>query len=225
MACAPWTGSGKHCRQSGWDVEALACQDTTSEADEGGENFPAERGVDRMNKKNNNYDARLWDVLEKGKMADLSQFHQQGFFDETPLYTRESDTAFLPDNGKANEVLLRFALKFLRSVIAYEQHSKGYFAAITVWDFSEDRLVPNIFAWCRPLEEMEPKLALKAVTTAFGKRIVKNVPKLGLTDKLEVLEDTETEPGSTRVFVGPMTPPYQGFLTLDNFRDTALSTK
>jgi len=112
---------------------------------------------------NKNYDAKLWEVLEKRKMADLSQFHQQDFFDEAPLYTRRSDVDFLPNGETANEMLLGFALKFLNSVIAYEQHSKGYFAAITLWGFSDDRLVPNIFAWCRPVEESEGKLPLRRV--------------------------------------------------------------
>ena len=83
-----------------------------------------------------NYESRLWRLLEKGKLADLSQFHRPGFFDEVPLYSRESDVDFLPDDETANEVLLGFALKFLKSVIAYEQHRSGYFAAITVCDFT-----------------------------------------------------------------------------------------
>jgi hypothetical protein len=203
-------------------MEALARHDTSSETYEGAENLPDERGVERMN---NNYDARLWNLLEKRKLADLSQFHQQGFFDEVPLYSRKSDVDFLPDDESANEVLLGFALKFLKSVVAYEQHREGYFAAITIWDFSEDRLVPNIFVWCHAVQGLEKKLALVPVTSSFGKRTKKLVSKLRLGDQFSVLEDTLTEPGTKRVFIAPMVQPYQGFVLLDHFRNQALISK
>jgi hypothetical protein len=195
-------------------MEALARKDATAGADQGAKSIPPKCGVERMN---NNCDTKLWQVLKKRKMADFAQFHQPGFFDEAPLYTRESDVDFLRHDEKANEILLRFALKFLESLIEYEQHPKGYFAAITLWDYSEELLVPNIFAWCRPVKGLDEKLVLKTVATTFGKRIKRMVPKLGLTDSFKVLEDTRTEPGSTRVFIGPTFPSYHGFVSVEHF--------
>jgi len=174
---------------------------------------------------NEKYDTRLWKLLEERTLADLSQFHQQGFFDEVPLYSRESDVDFLPDDETAKEVLLGFALKFLNSVIAYEQHRGGYAAAITVWDFTENRLVPNMFIWCRADRELEDKLTLRTVKTPFGKRIKKLVSKLRLGNQFSVLEDVLTIPDTTRVFIAPMVQPYQGFVTLDHFRSSALNSK
>ena len=179
--------------------------------------------MEHMN--NKDFDAQLWNVLEKHKLGDLSQYHRPDFFDEAPLYTRKSDVGFLPSGARANEIILRFALKFLSSVIAYERHTKSYFAAITIWDIGDSRIVPNIFAWCRPIEELEAKLDLKPTTAAFSKRIGKMIPKLGLSDRIKILEDAETELGSTRVFIGPMVAPYRGFFTLDHFRSPALHAK
>ena len=52
----------------------------------------------------NNYESRLWGLLEEEKLADLSQFHQRGFFDEVPLYSREADIDFLGDGKKTARV-------------------------------------------------------------------------------------------------------------------------
>ena len=185
-------------------------------------NIPEERGVERMNE---NYDARLWKLLEERNLADLSQFHQQGFFDEVPIYSRETDVDFLPDDKTANEVLLGFALKYLKSVIAYEQHPGGYSAAITVWDFTEDRLVPNMFVWCGAVRELAEKLVLRTVETSFGKRIEKLVSKLRLGNQFSVLEDALTVSDTPRVFIAPVEQPYQGFGTLEHFRSPALNSQ
>ncbi len=174
----------------------------------------------------NAYDSRLWRLLEKKKLADLSQFHQPGFFDEVPLYSRASDVDFLPDDeNQANGILLRFALKYLKSVVAYEPHRTGYVAAITVWSFSDSRVVPNLFIWCGALRELKKKLALKAVATPFGKQLKKRVPRLNVGDHLEVLEQASTIPDTIRVFIAPARPPYQGFVTLDHFRRPARVSK
>jgi len=163
---------------------------------------------------NSEYERRLWEVLEKEKLTDLSQFHRVGF-DEVPLFSRESDLEFLPqENGAAREMLLRFALKFLNAVIAYEKHPTGYFAAITLWDVPSERLVPNLFAWCGNTGRLKEKLALDHATTPFAKGIKKVLPKLHLVEKLEVREDTSTDPDATRVFVAPGRAPYKGFLPL-----------
>lgn len=174
----------------------------------------------------NNYESQLWKLLEKQQLADLSRYHQPGFFDEVPLYSRESDIDFLPANEKeATAILLRFALKFLKSVVAYESHRTGYVAAITVWDFSDAPIVPNLFVWCAPVRELKKKLVLQTVTTAFGKRIKRMVPRPRLDDPFEVLEDVSTVPDSTRLFFAPARPSYAGFVTLDQFRSPAPSAK
>ncbi len=170
----------------------------------------------------NSYESRLWNLLEEEKLADLSQFHQRGFFDEVPLYSRESDIDFLPGGANAaSEILLRFALKFLKSVVAYEEHRTGYFAAVTIWGFSDAPLVPNLFVWCGAVRELVNKLTLNDVKTPFGKQIKRLVPRLRLSDQFEVLEDTSTNPDAARVFIAPAQPPYQGFMSLGTLRTLA----
>ncbi len=173
---------------------------------------------------NNGYENRLWKLLEKAKLADLSQFHQPESFDEVPLFSRESDIEFLLKDNAAREILLRFALKFLRSVIAYEEHRRGYFAAITIWG-SADPLVPNLFVWCGDVRKLKEKLALEAATTSFGKQIKKLVSKLHLGKTFGVREDTLTLPRETRVFIAPEQPPYKGFVPLTAFRMLAKAAK
>ena len=170
-------------------------------------------------KKTNNYESRLWGLLEEGKLADLSQFHQPGFFDEVPLYARESQIGFLPaDEQTANEILLRFALKFLTSVVAYEKHRKGYFAAITLWTAPAGPLVPNLFVWSGPVRGLKAKLALHAVRDPFGKQIKKLVQKAHLGEPFDVYEDSSTVAETARVFIAPAHAPYRGFAVLDTFR-------
>jgi hypothetical protein len=174
----------------------------------------------------NNYESRLWRMLEEKKLADLSQFHRPGFFDEVPLDSRQSDVDFLPeDESEANGVLLRFTLKYLKSVVAYEPHRTGYMAAITVWSFADSPMVPNLFVWCGALRELKKKLALKAVATPFGKRMKKLVPRLKVGDRLDVLEQASTVPDTIRVFIGPARPSYPGFVTLERFRRPARASK
>jgi hypothetical protein len=175
-----------------------------------------------MEHMNNHHDEnRLWRILEKEKLADLSQFHQSGSFDEVPLFSRESDIDFLLKNDRANEILLRFALKFLNAVIAYEQHRRGYFAAITVWSQPAEPLVPNLFVWCGDVRRLKKKLALDGATSSFAKQIRKIVSKVQLGEKFEIGEDTETVPDTTRIFIAPGRPPYRGFMPLTAFRKQA----
>ncbi len=172
-----------------------------------------------------NYESRLWKLLEQEKLADLSQFHQAGFRDEVPLYSRESDLDFLPNNsGITNEILLTFALKFLKAVVAYEEHRAGFFAAITVWRLSGP-VVPNLFIWSGPVRELEDKLTLNVVATPFGKRVKRIVSKLRTQDDFELLEDTSTIPNMPRVFFGLARSPYAGFVTLDKLRKPLSSAK
>jgi hypothetical protein len=203
-------------------METLTGWTTSSETNQGTENLSSECRMERMN---NDYENRLWKLLEKEKLTDLSQFHQRGF-DEVPLFSRESDVEFLPhEDDAASEFLLRFALKFLNSVIAYEKHQSGYFAAITVWNLSAETLVPNLFVWCGDVRDLKEKLALDVAKTSFAKRIKKLLSKLHLCEKFEIREDTSTVPDATRVFIAPERPPYQGFLPLTAFRKQAKATK
>ena len=41
------------------------------------------------------YESKLWAVLTKEGLVDLSQFHARDVFDEVPLYSRDSDVDFL----------------------------------------------------------------------------------------------------------------------------------
>jgi hypothetical protein len=179
------------------------------------EDLPSQCGVERMN---HHYESRLWELLEKQKLADLSQFHQPGCFDEVPLCSRQSDIEFLPTGERAaNEILLRFALKFLNAVIAYEEHRSGYFAAITVWDFSADRLIPHLFFWSKSVRGLKQELKLRPATSRFAKQISRLVGQIDLGERLAIGEDTSTVHGATRIFIAPEHPPYKGFPTLDTF--------
>ncbi len=174
----------------------------------------------------NAYESRLWRLLEKDNLADLARYHQRRFFDEVPLFSRDSDIDFLPKAKKAARgILVTFALKFLQSVIAYEQHPSGYFAAITLWNLSADAFVPNLFAWCAPIRELEDKLELSLGTTPFAKETKKLVNGLRLSETFKVLEDSRTDPDSPRVFIAPAHPPYRGFAALDTFRRQTSASK
>src|SRR5882672_6416830 len=159
----------------------------------------------------NQYDSVFWEILEKERLVDLSQFHKPDFFEEVPLFSREADLAFLSAYGgdRANAILLGFALKFLKAVISYEEHRMPYFAAITVWDFSgADVVVPNLFVWSGPVRRLEKKLTLVVPGTAFGRKIKRLVSKQGIRGPFEVLEEVATEPGTSRLFIAPSKPPY-----------------
>lgn len=173
----------------------------------------------------NSYESKPWSLLEKEGLADLSQFHRPGFFDEIPLYSRQADIAFLK-GAAANDILLRFALKYVRAVISYEEHRTPYFAAITVWSFAEDDLlVPNLFVWSGPIKKMENSLTLSVVTTPFAKRIERIVSRLRLHDRFKILEDISTMPDTSRVFLGPAQPPYPTFVSLNRFCQRPSSAK
>lgn len=171
-------------------------------------------------KNSNGDDSKFWQVLEKNRLVDLSQFHKRGFYEEVPLYSRLSDISFLSDlsSDEASVLLLRFALKFLKSVISYEEHQTPYFAAITVSDFStKDPIVPNLFVWFESVSKLYPRLTLRAVTTPFGKKIKRLVSRLRLPESFEVVEDTITIPDLPRVFIAPSLPPYQNFVPVYMF--------
>ena len=193
-------------------METSAGGSTTAESDQGTKGLFARRWLERMN---SDYEKRLWEILEHEDLGDLSQFHKAAWFDEVPLFSREHDIAFLPSQkDTASQILLRFALKFLKAVIAYEDHPTGYFAAITTWSTASDPLIPYIFAWCGDVRELEHKLSLSPPSTPFAEKTSKLLSKVDLTGAFQVGEDAITVPGETRLFIAPEQPPYDGFLPL-----------
>jgi hypothetical protein len=169
---------------------------------------------------NSQYDDRLWKILEKEKLADLSQFHRANFIDEVPLFSREADIAFLKRNegdGTA-AVLIHFAIKFLKAVIAYEEHRTGYFAAITVGSNRPNPPVPHLFVSCQNVRTLKSSLALDTPSDPFSKRIRKIVSGIRVGDRFEVCQDVSGVSGISRAFIGPTEAPYRGFLTLSGLR-------
>jgi len=178
--------------------------------------------MERMNNVDD-YESRFWDILKREHLVDFSQFHKSGFFDEVPLFSRDSDLEFLAKltGDRANAILLNFALKFFKSVVSYEEHRRAFFAAITVWSGSEsDPIVPNLFVWSGPIGRLEKKLVLIDARSPFGKQIKGMVSKLGLRNRFDVLEDSSTEPDMQRVFISQSIRPYPSFVPLSKFRKT-----
>src|SRR5438105_2600018 len=97
----------QHCGEHRRHLETLAGRASTSRAHEGAKSFPSGGGMERMTK-NSDYETKLWKVLEKNQLADLSQFHRPHFFEEVPIYSRYSDISFLQEcrPTEANKVLL-----------------------------------------------------------------------------------------------------------------------
>src|SRR5438128_6904528 len=99
-------GPGRDLETRGWN--------TNQEAS----GLSAKGGLERMTV-NGQYESKFWKILEKEGLADLSQFHRFGFFDEVPFYSRLSQVSFLRGLSRdgADRVLLEFALKFLKALI------------------------------------------------------------------------------------------------------------
>jgi hypothetical protein len=179
-------------------------------------------------KHQNDFESDLWKLVERENLADLSQFHKPRFKDEIPLYSRLSDISFLSHCRKveANAILLRFAMKYLMSVIAYEEHRTTYFAAITVWNYSaEEPIVPNLFVWFDALSDLRAKLSLDPVKSAFAKKTRQVVTGLRLSPRFEVFEENSTMPDLSRVFIGPSVPHYPSFVVLAKLRKAASAAK
>ena len=160
---------------------------------------------------------RLHKVLKKNRLAEVSQFHAPGFYDEIPLYTRESDVSFLATSplSNGNRILLEFAVKYLESVIWYKQHKTPYFAAISVWECPSDELVvPHLFAWADSRRKLTEALRLHAVRTPFGRKIRRLVSQLASSQELDVREETSTVAEMSRVFIGPSEPLYANLMTV-----------
>lgn len=172
------------------------------------------------------YESGLWALLAKKGLADLSQYHSHGSYDEVPLFSRLSDLEFLPDSppDRADSILLAFALKFLQAVIAYEEQASPFFAAITVWDFPEpDRIIPNLFFWSGAIGTLKKKLALDEVETTFGRTIKRLLRRTRLPGPFDVLEDTSEGIEMPRVFISLARQPYPAFVPLRTFRKAARS--
>lgn len=167
-----------------------------------------------------NFDSIFWNVLIKEHLADLSQFHRSGFFDEVPLFSRDSDVSFLKELTieRANGTLIGFALKFLKSVVSYEEHRSPYFGAVTIWSGSQtDLVVPNLFVWSGSVARLRKRLILDVVRTPFGKKIKRIVSARNMPSRFDLFEDISTDPGETRVFISFSEPPYQSFVPLSKF--------
>jgi len=175
--------------------------------------------MERM-KNSHDDESMFWRMLEKNRLVDLSQFHKADFYEEVPLCSRIEDIAFLADYSAddASFKLLRFALKFLKSVVSYEQHDAPYFAAITVAEISPgDPIIPSLFVWFRPILDLFEQLKLSEPATPFGRKIKRFVAQLDLPDRHEVFEDLLTVPDSPREFIAPSLPPYRGFVPVYTF--------
>jgi hypothetical protein len=169
---------------------------------------------------NKQYESAFWAVLAKEQLVDLSRFHRSNFFDEVPLISRASDIDFLSDcsNSAANRILLGFALKFLKSVVSYEEHRSPFVAAITVWGSAEeDRVIPNLFVWSGAIRKLRSKLILGLPTTPFARRMKRLVSSRHTQGRFDVLQDMTTEPTEARVFIAFSAPPYRGFVPLREF--------
>ncbi len=170
---------------------------------------------------NGQYESKFWKILEKEGLADLSQFHRFGFFDEVPFYSRLSQVSFLRGLSRdgADRVLLKFALKFLKALIWYETPQWPFLASITVWNESEDEpIVPSLFICSGNVtEHLGERLALRQPKKAATKRIRALVKQLRMVDALNVLEDDSTMADRTRAFVGYTVPPYPNIVPLHVF--------
>jgi hypothetical protein len=172
-------------------------------------------------KYNGEYESRMWRVLEKENLANLSQYHRPGFFDEVPLYSRLADVSFLRrlSRDQADIFLLSFGIKFLKALIWYEIPRQPFLASLTIWNNPEDSLiVPHILVCSGKVRKrLGERLALQKVHDAPAKRIMKLFSRLHLPDPLQVLEDNSTTPDMSRVFIGYKTAPYPKVIPLQSF--------
>lgn len=161
------------------------------------------------------------DVLQAENLTDLSQFCTSAFCDEVPLYSRYSQLSFMDQLSleDRNASLLASAIDFLQRLIRQSKSTLPFFAAITIWqDEDSDPIVPNVFVCNQePVKSLE-SLKLHEPATPFSVSIGRLLSKAIPAGDYRLLEDVETLPDSVRVFVGPKTPPYGAFVTLDAFQ-------
>jgi hypothetical protein len=153
------------------------------------------------------YDSQLWKVLDNQGLADPSQYHKPGFFDEVPLYSRFADVLFLRklhNKDAADSVLLDFALRFLSSVVSIGQSSHPFFAAITIWTNPYDEfIVPNLFVCCGDFSRLIGHLFLHEVKTSGSKKVQKLLSKVPVGPLFLAFEDSSTVPEMPRVMIIP----------------------
>jgi len=83
---------------------------------------------------NSEYTSKLQGNLQEEGSLDIAQYHQAGFFDEVPLYSRFS-TVSSPkslDRDDADTILPEFALQFLEKVAQYRTLERPLSVAITI---------------------------------------------------------------------------------------------
>jgi hypothetical protein len=172
-------------------------------------------------KHNGEFESRMWRVLEKEKLADLSQYHRPGFFDEVPLYSRFADVSFLSrlNRDQADAFLLSFGIKFLKALIWYEIPRQPFVASLTIWNNPDDSLiVPHVLVCSGQVRKrLAERLALHPVRGAPAKRILRLFSRLRFPDPLQVLEDHSTSMEMSRVFIGYKTAPFPKMIPIQSF--------
>jgi hypothetical protein len=164
----------------------------------------------------------MWQVIRSEQLTDLSQFHRPNFHDEVPLYSRYEQLVFLRHLSiqDIDQVLIAFSVRFLRAVVSYQETRTPYFAAITVWNLSDhEAIVPSLFFWSGQIKPLKQALSLKPVVNDWGKRLQNIVEEEDMSKKLLVLQDVDTEPGVSRVFISYKKPPYKAFVPLGRFQE------
>jgi hypothetical protein len=174
-------------------------------------------------------ESRLWRVLEEERLSDLPQYHREGFFDELPLYSRFAQVAFLEDQGprRANAALLRFGLKFLDALVAYEVPRLPFLAALTLWDNPDDcLLVPQIFVCCGDVRErLGSGLVLQEGRSVFAARVAKILAAVDPAGRYQLLEDVSTVPGTSRAVIGNRRVPFPNMVRLETFKPRSAATR
>jgi hypothetical protein len=177
----------------------------------------------------NHLESRLWQVLEEERLADLPQYRRSGFFDEVPLYSRLAQVSFLADLGprRANSTLLRFALKFLDALVAYEAPRVPFFAALTLWENSDDPLlVPNVFVCCGEVRKrLGGGLILHEGRSTFAAKATALLAEIDTAHKYQLLEDSSTLPGTPRVLIGYKDVPFPEMIRLESFRVKSVTAR
>ncbi len=146
-------------------------------------------------------DANFIALLKKETLYDTSQFNRTGFFDEAPLCSRHKRLSFLLgySHAKRDQLIVSWAMDYLAGVnLAVKRRGRQSFTAITLWSFDEEWLWPHVFVCVGYVKRtLRTKLNLHKPRTDFSIRVKK---ALGDED-VNVLEDTITLPGDTRVFL------------------------
>jgi hypothetical protein len=163
----------------------------------------------------------MWGILEKENLADLSQYHRPGFFDEVPLFSHFADVSFLNryDRDSGDEFLLSFGIKFLKALIWYEIPRQSFLASLTIWNHPDDAfIVPHVLVCSGQVRKrLGERLQLQDVQAEPAKRIQRLFLRLRLPDPLQILEERSTTAEMSRVFIGYKTAPYAKVIPIHTF--------